>query len=115
MSNSAGKPVGEVGLFDGLGPEERNGLVADRVFGKAELRGRPFSTDILTAMLVVERVSDEGFSFKCNVGPDGRAQVSFLAKDGSGVANVQGSSLPVAICNAALEIRRRNPLPGAQS
>jgi hypothetical protein len=115
MRGHSGSPAGDAGPFDNLGPEERNALVADRVFGKAELRGRPFSTDILTAMLVVERVSDEGFHFKCNVGPDGRAQVSFLAKDGSGVANVQGSSLPVAICNAALEIRRRNPLPGAQS
>jgi hypothetical protein len=111
MSESAGaaRP------FDDLDPEERNVLVADRVFGKAELRGRAFSTDILTAMLVVERVSDEGFSFKCHVGASGRAQVSFLSKDGSGVADIEGKSLPVAICNAALELRRRNPLPGAQS
>lgn len=115
MSDSAGNPAGDSGSFDTLGPEERNVLVADRVFGKAELRGRPFSTDILTAMLVVERVSDEGFRFKCNVGPDGRARVSFLDANGSGVADVQGNSMPAAICNAALELRRRHPLPGAQS
>lgn len=97
---------------DGTGPEERNALVADRVFGKAELRGRPFGTDLLTAMLVVERVSDEGFRFRSRVGPDGRARVSFLAEDGSGVEDVEGETLPAAICNAALELRRRHPLPG---
>lgn len=101
--------------LEGSRPEGRNALVADRVFGKAELRGRPFSTDLLTAMLVVERVSDEGFRFKSRVGADGRAWVSFLAENGSGVADVEGETLPAAICNAALKLRRRHPLPGARS
>ncbi len=93
--------------FDGLDPRERDALVADRVFGKAELRDRPFSTDLLTAMLVVERVSDEGYTFKCHVASDGRARVSFLRASDSGVLDVEGPSLPAAICIAALEIRRR--------
>ena len=111
MSETEGKtPAGALPL-DGLEPDARNALVADRIFGKAELRGRPFTTDLLTAMLVVERVSDDGYNFKCHVGPDGRSRVSFLREDKAGdkpsVVDVSGETLPVAICNAALELQRR--------
>ncbi len=113
--------------FADMDPRERNALVADRIFGKAELRERPFGTDLLTAMLVVERVSEEGYHFKCHVGADGRARVDFSCKDHPcgrhgapaggehGVAGVEGASLPAAICIAALELHRRTGPPEAHS
>jgi len=127
MSPSDPSAAGEAASFAGLDPRERNALVADRIFGKPGLRERPFGTDLLTAMLVVERISEEGFVFRCSVSADGRARVNFLCKDDPcprhgtagggdhGVAGIEGESLPAAICIAALELHRRIRPPADQS
>lgn len=91
-------------------------VVAARVFGRHSRRPPPYSSDMLACMMVVEAMSDAGYGFKCHVAADGRAVVNFrcekdpclrhgAAPSGPhGALDVTGSSLPDAVCNAALHL-----------
>lgn len=112
---SGRKRVRKSRAFDRLSVKERDQLVSERVFGGRDLGMRPYSTDLVACMLIVDEMSSEGYAFKSRVLPDGRAIVSFTcdespcdrhsAEGPHGAREVEGKTLAIAICNAALTTR----------
>lgn len=88
------------------GPEI-NGLVAEHVLG-FDVESQGFSTDLLAAFYVIERLQSRKVCVSIDRQPDGYWCVSFQVLDAESlggwrdVGSAASESLPLAICRAAL-------------
>lgn len=64
---------------------------------------RGFSSDILLAMRVVEKLRSEGFSFACTIYQGHLPYASFCKGTAASSRNAEADTLPEAICRAALK------------
>lgn len=98
-----------------LSARQRDALVVEKIFEGRDMASRQFSTDLVACMLIVDELSGQGYAFKSRVLPGGRAVVSFVCDENPcgrhnhpgphGAQEIEGETLAVAICNAALLTR----------